>query len=99
MRGGRRVNHLCGGTVDGVRHLFEMTLEMMVLQCLGGGPVDALTIADADQDELALTLKFMIARRQIYRKAGWMSLYWHRHMIPSAPIVMAQAKVALAAAG
>ncbi|HUD93409.1 hypothetical protein [Sphingobium sp.] len=58
-----------------------MTLESMILQRLGARPVQALDLGGVDQDDLALTLKFMVARRQICMQAGWISLYWHRHQI------------------
>ncbi len=60
-----------------------MTLESRILQQLGAGPVRKLTLDGVDPDELALTLKFMAARRQICMRPDQISLYWHRHMILS----------------
>ncbi|OAN53537.1 MULTISPECIES: hypothetical protein [unclassified Sphingobium] len=67
-----------------------MTLENRILQRLAAGPVGDLTIEGAAADEMALTLKIMAARRQICIRAGQVSLFWHRHMIP-APRMEAEA--------
>lgn len=66
----------------------------MILQRLGAGPVRTLDLGRVDQDDLALTLKFMVARRQVCMRAGWVSLYWHRHLIGTAPEAAAQLMMA-----
>lgn len=76
-----------------------MTLESMILQRLGAGPVQTLGLDEAHGDDLALTLKFMVARRQICMKAGWVSLYWHRHMIAPASVPVRRAIMVQPVAG
>jgi hypothetical protein len=71
-----------------------MTLENMILEQLGAGPVRSLELTGADPDEVELTLKFMVARRQICRKAGQISLFWHRHMIFAPPVVVTRKTIA-----
>lgn len=84
VRDGRSVNHFLNGNGrDGCGIRTGMTLESRILQQLGAGPVRKLTLDGVDPDELALTLKFMAARRQICMRPDQISLYWHRHMILS----------------
>lgn len=44
---------------------------------------------DLDADDLSVTLKFMVKRRQICVRDGHVALFWHRHAIPPIPIVPA----------
>lgn len=58
-----------------------MTLEHQILQRLAAGPVPSSDLSNIDADDLHLTLKFMVERRQVCVQNGQVALFWHRHMM------------------
>lgn len=62
-----------------------MTIEHQIIQRLGAGPISLADLDDINSDDLAITLKFMLERRQIYVRHGHVALFWHRHTIPPLP--------------
>ena len=59
-----------------------MTIEHHIFQRLGAGPISIADLDDINSDDLAITLKFMVERRQICVQDGHVVLFWHRHTIP-----------------